>query len=182
MAEIATILQPKEETLTQMSSFDRAMEFVLRWEGGLVDNPADPGGETNFGIAHNSHPDVDIKNLTKETAKEIYRTEYWDKIKGNELPAPIAMAVMDYAVNSGVSRASKALQESVGATKDGQIGPATLQKLRVQAHLLGNRVIAQDVVIQRSDFLSSLVYKKPDMAVFLKGWMRRTHSLMIEVS
>ncbi len=180
--EITLNLPPKEEAVPQMSSFDRAMEFVLRWEGGLVDHESDPGGLTNFGIAKRSHPDVDIKNLTEEQAKEIYRADYWDKIKGDQLPAAVAVAVMDYAVNSGVTRASRALQRVVHAGVDGQIGPNTISQVMAATANRSNQEVAQDVVMQRSDFLSGLVTKKPELTVFLKGWMRRTHSLMIEVS
>jgi len=60
-------------------NFDEIIEVVLHHEGGYVNDPKDPGGETNFGIAKRSHPDVDIKNLTKDGAKEIYKEHYWDK-------------------------------------------------------------------------------------------------------
>ena len=69
------ITKEKEE----MSKFDEIIEVVLEHEGGYVNDPKDPGGETNFGIAKRSHPDVDIKNLTKEGDKEIYKEVYWDK-------------------------------------------------------------------------------------------------------
>jgi lysozyme family protein len=166
---------------TEMSTFNRAMTFVLKWEGGYSNHPSDPGGETNFGIAKRAHPDVDIANLTEQGAKDIYRAEYWDKIRGDDLPDEIAVAVMDYAVNSGVDRASRALQGIVHAVKDGQIGDNTLAQVKVASDLLGSKRVAKKLVMQRSDFLCSLVGKKPDMVVFMKGWMRRTHSLMAEV-
>lgn len=171
---------PPEEP--KMDKFDRAMKFVLRWEGGYVNHPSDPGGETNFGIAKRSHPDVDIANLTEEGAKEIYKEEYWKKVKGDDLPDAIAVAVMDYAVNSGTSRSAKTLQRVVGAGADGAIGPATLAKVAAAVEADGEKAVAQAIVMQRSDFLSDLVKRKPEMAAFLKGWMRRTHSLMAEVS
>ena len=65
----------------EISKFDEIIEVVLEHEGGYVNDPKDPGGETNFGIAKRSHPDVDIKNLTKESAKEIYKEVYWDNNK-----------------------------------------------------------------------------------------------------
>jgi lysozyme family protein len=169
------------QEVPEVTTFDRAMTFVLKWEGGYVDHPSDPGGETNYGIAKRSHPDLDIKMLTKEKAKEIYKEEYWDKIRGDELPDVVAVALMDYSVNSGVSRASKALQSIVHAEADGQIGPNTVKQVKVATELLGEKRIAQKLVMQRSDFLCGLIVKKPDMALFMKGWMRRTHSLMIEV-
>ncbi len=168
--------------VSEVDKFDRAMQFVFRWEGGYVNHPSDPGGETNFGIAKRSHPGVDIANLTEEGAKDIYRSDYWNKVKGDDLPAPVALAVMDYAVNSGVSRSSKTLQKVVGAGQDGAIGPGTLGKLAEAIAAKGEKNVAQDIVMSRADFLSDLVKRKPEMSAFLKGWMRRTHSCMAEVS
>jgi len=171
----------EEGQVPQMTTFDRAMKFVLRWEGGYSDHPSDPGGETNFGISKRAHPDVDIKNLREETAKEIYRKEYWDEIRGDELPDAVAISVMDYAVNSGVGQASRALQTIVHAKSDGQIGPNTLKQVNVATEILGEKIIAQKIVMQRSDFLCGLL-SNPDYIPFMKGWMRRTHSLMTKVS
>lgn len=165
-----------------MDKFDIAMKFTLKWEGGYNDIPEDPGGETNFGIAKRSHPEVDIKNLTEEKAKEIYRKDYWNKISGDNLPPSVALAVMDYAVNSGVSRSAKTLQKIVGAVADGAIGPATLKKVVAAVEKKGELGVAQDVVMERVGFLCKLVKSKPEMSVFLHGWMKRTHQCMAEVS
>ena len=165
-----------------MDKFDRAMEFTLRWEGGLVDHASDPGGLTNFGIAQRSHPDVDIRNLTEEKAKDIYRESYWNKVHGDSLAPAVALAVMDYAVNSGTSRSSKTLQKVVGAGQDGAIGPATLAKVAAAVEKDGEHAVAQAVVMERVAFLCNLVKRKPEMLVFLHGWMKRTHQCMAEVS
>lgn len=165
-----------------MDKFDIAMKFTLRWEGGLVDHASDPGGLTNFGIAQRSHPDVDIRNLTEELAKEIYRKSYWNKIHGDDLPPPVALAVMDYAVNSGTSRSAKTLQKVVGAGVDGAIGPNTLKKVAEAVEKDGENAVAQAVVMERVGFLCRLVKNKPAMIVFLHGWMKRTHQCMAEVS
>ena len=71
----------QEKEKEEMSKFDEIIEVVLEHEGGYVNDPKDPGGETNFGIAKRSNPDVDIKNLTKAEASLIYKTKYWDKNK-----------------------------------------------------------------------------------------------------
>jgi lysozyme family protein len=162
--------------------FETVMEFVMRWEGGYVNHPDDPGGETNFGIAKRSHPDVDIKNLTKEGAKAIYRKEYWDKLRGDDLPLPVALAVMDYGVNSGVMRAAKQLQKSIGASPDGDIGPNTLKALERAVAAKGAKAIAQGVVMKRVIFLTGLVKKGGSRLAFLTGWMKRTHQCMAKVS
>ncbi len=165
-----------------MDKFDRAMKFTLRWEGGLVDHASDPGGLTNFGIAQRPHPDVDIRNLTEELAKDIYREKYWNKIHGDDLPPAIALAVMDYAVNSGTSRATMTLQRVVGAGVDGAIGPKTLRKVVEAIDKNGENAVAQAIVMERVRFLCRLVKNKSEMVVFLHGWMKRTHQCMVEVS
>ena len=106
--------------------FENALKFVLSYEGGYVNDPNDPGGETNLGISKRAYPNEDIKALTKEKAAEIYRRDYWDSCKCNELPESMAIAVFDCAVNQGVKTASRLLQIAVGATVDGVIGPKTV--------------------------------------------------------
>ena len=90
---------PKEKE--EMSKFDEIIEVVLEHEGGYVNDPKDPGGETNFGIAKRSHSDVDIKNLTKEGAKEIYKEVYWDKNKVESLPERFMAYLFRYVCESG---------------------------------------------------------------------------------
>ena len=95
--------------------FDEIIEVVLHHEGGYVNDPDDPGGETNFGIAKRSHPDVDIANLTKDGAKEIYKEHYWDKNKVEDLPANLRHIYFDMCVNQGKGRAVKILQRAANA-------------------------------------------------------------------
>ena len=162
--------------------FETVMEFVLRWEGGYGNHSADPGGETNFGIAKRSHPNVDIKNLTKKGAKEIYRKEYWNKLRGDDLPLPVALAVVDYGVNSGIKRAAKQLQRSIGAVPDGDIGPNTLKALEKAVATRGAKIIAQGIIMKRVIFLTGLVKNGGSRLAFIGGWMKRTHALMAKVS
>lgn len=98
----------------QRSDFDKAIDFVLRWEGGLADHEADPGGLTNFGISQRSYPDLDIRNLTREQAIEIYRRDYWQASGADKLPWPLALIHLDSAVNAGVGKAQQWLQKSDG--------------------------------------------------------------------
>lgn len=92
------------------SNFQQAIKFVLKWEGGYVDNPNDPGGETNFGISKRAYPHLDIKNLAEEQAKEIYHRDYWVKVGCIEIAHPLDIVVFDTAVNLGVSRALEFLK------------------------------------------------------------------------
>ena len=98
-----------------LTQFDDIIEVVLHHEGGYVNDPKDPGGETNFGIAKRSHPDVDIKNLTKDGAKEIYKEVYWDKNKVESLPEDLRHIYFDMCVNQGKGRAVKILQQAANA-------------------------------------------------------------------
>ena len=88
-----------------MNDFDKALKFVLKWEGGYSNDPQDPGGETNFGISKRSYPELDISKLTFKQAKEIYYQNYWLKTGCNELPYPFNIVVFDTAVNMGRRRA-----------------------------------------------------------------------------
>lgn len=92
--------------------FEDAVLIVLEHEGGYVNHPSDPGGETNFGISKRSYPNLDIKNLTKQKAIEIYRKDYWDAIKCDSLPEHLRLIAFDCAVNQGVG-ASKKIIDSI---------------------------------------------------------------------
>ena len=81
-----------------MNAFQLSLQFVLSAEGGYVFNPIDPGGETNYGISKRAHPDEDIKNLTLARAMEIYKKEYWDFYKLDDLSMPYCICVMDALV------------------------------------------------------------------------------------
>jgi lysozyme family protein len=111
--------------------FDDIIEIVLHHEGGYVNDPDDPGGETNFGVAKRSHPDVDIANLTKDGAKEIYKEHYWDKNKVESLSEELRHIYFDMCVNQGRGRAVKILQKAANAKGanlkvDGGMGPMTI--------------------------------------------------------
>ncbi len=116
-----------------MTTFDRAVRFVLRQEGGLVDDPADPGGLTNMGIALAEHPHMtadQIRSLTVDQAIEIYHHEYWVPIHGDDLPGGIDFAALDCAVNQGVRGCIQLMQQGANVDPDGIVGPATLGALR----------------------------------------------------
>lgn len=96
------------------NEFERAIKFVLKWEGGYTNNPKDPGGETKYGISKKSYPTIDIKNLTLNRAKEIYHQNYWLKADCDKLSFPFNLIVFDTAVNCGVRRAKKFMTNSLG--------------------------------------------------------------------
>ncbi len=86
-------------------AFEDCMQFVFKWEGGYVNDPNDLGGETKYGITKRWHPNLDIKNLTREQAMEIYYKDYWLKAGCDKMFYPANLIIFDTAVNMGVSRA-----------------------------------------------------------------------------
>ena len=151
-------------------NFDDIIEVVLHHEGGYVNDPDDPGGETNFGIAKRSHPDVDIANLTKDGAKEIYKEHYWDRNKVESLSEELRHIYFDMCVNQGRGRAVKIMQRAANAkgadlVVDGGMGPKTIAAM--------DGVELQRVRAYRVKYYADLVTRKPDLEKFYFGWFRR---------
>lgn len=158
--------------------FDICFQMVIKHEGGFVAHPSDPGGITNLGVTKAAWEEYlgkevteqDMRDLTVETVKPFYRKNYWDRVRGDDLPPGVDYAVFDFAVNSGVARASRMLQECVGATKDGSIGPKTVDAVKTH----DAAVLAQELCDKRLEFLQGL----PHFQTFARGWTRR----VLEVS
>ena len=112
-----------------MNFFDFAFDLIVQHEGGYVNDPDDPGGETCYGISKRSYPDLDISRLTAAQAKEIYKNDYWLKCGCDLLSFPIALCLFDSAVNQGRRRACKALQKILLVEVDGIIGPITIKAM-----------------------------------------------------
>lgn len=113
-----------------MTAFDKAFAFTVGIEGGYSNHPSDPGGETMWGItiavARANGYLASMRDMPQSVAKAIYKTQYWDKCRCEELNAGFADDVFDIAVNHGVSTAIKCLQEVARVTADGSIGPKTI--------------------------------------------------------
>lgn len=154
------------------ADFERALEFVLRWEGGYVNDPEDPGGETKYGISKRAYPNLDIKNLTLSQAKEIYYRDYWLRAHCPEVPPHIRLMHFDTAVNMGVRTATKCLQYSVGARVDGVWGKETAEKLP-QANLYA-------YAYYRIKVYCTLVIQNNKLLKFLKGWLTRVNEALYE--
>jgi lysozyme family protein len=165
------------------TAFERAFKVVIGEEGGMSLNPADPGNwtggsqgsgvlrGTKYGIAASAHPTLNIVALTLEEAQAIYKTEYWDKMRGDNLPPTLALLVFDAAVNCGPSRAAKWLQVAVGVAQDGIIGPATLAA--VESHRGTGATVCAEYMARRTVFMADL----PTWRVFGLGWARRLCAL-----
>lgn len=119
---------------TIKDDFPRALEVVLKLEGGYSDDPRDSGGKTQYGItekvARSFGYSGDMRELTKQTAAEIYKQGYWLNCKCGELPYPLSLYVFDCAVNQGSDAAKKLLQAALNVKQDGLIGSVTLAAAR----------------------------------------------------
>jgi lysozyme family protein len=148
-----------------MSNFEGFIERVLSHEGGYVNDARDPGGETKFGICKRSYPSVDIKGLTRDAAISIYRADFWERVKGDELPRAFAFQALDAAVNHGIGNAVRWLQRAAGVADDGNIGPATLAAISRQEP--ADLVLAFNA--ERLEFYAKLAA----FDAFGRGWVRR---------
>lgn len=111
--------------------FDAAFERLIGHEGGYVNDPRDPGGETKYGISKRAYPGEDIAGMTLDRAKYLYRRDYWNAVRGNELPDALKFAMFDAAVNAGPRQAILWLQRALGVADDAIIGPQTMMAVRV---------------------------------------------------
>ena len=152
--------------------FDKAVEDVLKHEGGYVNDPDDPGGETNMGISKKAYPYLNIKELTKQDVKDIYYKDYWLKAKCDKLPIELQHIYFDMVVNMGKSRAVKVLQKACNAKGqtldvDGGIGPKTIQA-SLKSGLEKERLRSY-----RVKYYADLVNRKPTLEKYWYGWFRR---------
>lgn len=153
--------------------YDESLRRLLIHEGGYSNHPSDPGGPTKFGITISDYREyvkpgataADVRAMTIEDAKAIYRAHYWDALRCDELPAGLDYAVFDYGVNSGIGRAKKVLQRVLGVTADGVFGPETIRA--VTACAPKQTIVA--ICDERLRFLQRL----STWPVFGKGWGRR---------
>jgi len=158
-------------------NFDKALELVLKHEGGYVDHPQDPGGATNYGITKKVYETYlgrsctkdEVKEMPLEAVSEIYKRKYWDKIKGDDLPNGLDWCVFDFAVNAGVSRAARTLQGFLATAIDGIIGSGTLEA--IDNYPTSIKGVIEVYTAQRSTFYRTLKHYE----TFGKGWDRRCY-------
>jgi len=167
----------KTTSSSSITSFERCVALVLLHEGGFVQRPRDPGGATNFGITRETLAQArgafasvdDVRRLSREEAASIYRRFYWNPIRADDLPVGLDLALFDFAVNSGISRSVKALQEVLGAAADGIVGPITLQR----AWQADVSATIRELTRRRLGFLARL----STWGVFGRGWRKRVLSV-----
>jgi len=164
--------EPKSETSRE--KFEKAMKFVRVVEGGIFNHPNDPGGFTNMGLTQRDYPNLDLKNLTRKQADNIFYKDYWSKSSANKLPDPVYISYFDSVVNTGVGRANRILQKSVGAKQDGVVGPITLGLVKKYEDPVE---LALKVADNKQLFYESLVKRSDRYKPFLRGWTRRSNAL-----
>ncbi len=158
-------------------NFEQCLAITLAHEGGWADHPKDPGGATMNGVTIGTYAQFkgrkvtkdELRNISETDLRTIYRRNYWDKVRGDDLPAGLDLVAFDGAVNSGPSRGARWLQHGVGALPDGKIGPETVRAATITnaAQAIG---LACDV---RLSFLRSL----KTWATFGKGWSSRVEDI-----
>lgn len=169
-----------------MAKFEIEIPRVLAHEGGYVNHPSDPGGETNRGITDrldgkidglvdldgDGIGDVNIKGLTEDQAKEVYKRKFWDQMKGDEIESQaIAGILFDGYVNMG-TQAIKMIQRILSLKDDGVVGNKTITAINNADEIILYTAYKKARIM----FYENLVERKPQLAVFLKGWLRRINS------
>jgi lysozyme family protein len=160
-------------------AFSRAVAFVIdKLEGGpkLV---SDSGGLTKWGISKKGNPDVDVANLTREEAEAIYRRRYWNVVKADLLPEPLALLVFDAGVNMSTRVAVQILQRVLEVTDDGTIGPETL--LAVRSFKYQDELRVRYNALRIMSYVD-LVRRKPFNQANLWGWICRCERVVAEAT
>lgn len=145
--------------------FDTFFDRLIGHEGGYVNDPNDPGGETKWGISKRSYPNLDIKNLTREQAKEIYRTNFWNRVNADILPDGVAFQLFDFAVNSGIETSIRYFQRALNVADDGFFGPISKEAART----ISETDMIMRLNAERLDFMTRL-RNWPNHG---RGWARR---------
>jgi lysozyme family protein len=168
------------------ANFEASLPFVLRWEGGFVDHPADPGGRTNRGITQRVYdqwraaqglPPQDVKLLEGAEMEAIYESGYWVPPRCDLLRRRLDLVQFDTAVNMGAGRAVRFLQKAVGCRVDGGFGSET-ERAAGACDLMATLEVYCDA---RLAYYRRLVEKRPELGVFLRGWTNRVNALRAEV-
>lgn len=162
--------------------FNDIVAEVINMEGGFVDHPYDKGGQTKYGISQRSYPNIDIKNLTQDQAKNIYFKDFWDKYHCMLVPEKFRHLYFDMLVNHGPRNATLILQRALAGSAhskykylaiDGHFGTVTKEALASSF-----RLTLLDLVSERLLFYARLIRRKPNQKVFFSGWVSRSVSFL----
>lgn len=158
--------------------FDEVIDYVIENEGGYVNDPNDPGGETKYGISKRTYPMVDIASITKQQAKEFYHRDYWLRFRIDQIPNEvIARKVLDMAVLMGGVRATEKLQLALRACGrtlrvDGYIGPETLHAIRS----VSEEALLAALRSEAAGHYRLIASKNPRLEKYLNGWLKRAYA------
>jgi len=173
-----------------ISNWDKSFDMVIAHEGGFTNDERDPGnklpdgrkGSTMLGctqanwekyIGHEVTQD-DMKALKKEDVKPLYKRDYWDAVKGDDLPIGVDYAVFDFAINAGPSVARKMIQKALGVTADGAIGPATMKAIQ--------EANDKDLLDKFSHSKEAFYKSLPTFQTYGKGWLKRVADVQTSAS
>ena len=166
-------------------NYDHCLGLILHHEGGYVNHPKDPGGETNKGITKRVYENwcieqdlfqKDMKDLKISDVAPIYKQNYWDRCKCDSLPDGVDLCVFDFGVNAGTGRGARFLQKCVGAVADGAIGPNTLRQVDEWVAMRGE----EDLIVEYSERRRNYYKRLKTFSTFGKGWLRRVEETELE--
>ena len=159
------------------NNYDDCLSEILHHEGGYVNHPKDPGGITNRGVTKAVYDKwigressvQEMKDLTEDDVAPIYKKNYWDRLKCDDLPDGLDLCVFDFGVNAGPGRSAKYLQKMIGTTVDGGIGPNTLRAVHNYVEEVGLKGAIQEFQTRRQSYYEKL----STFETFGRGWTRR---------
>ena len=153
-----------------MANFLLAIDKILENEGLLSNDPDDTGKLTKYGISQKTYPNKDIVNLSLDRAKELYKRDYWDKVKGDAIYSQkVAESIFDFAVNGGVATSSKLAQRVVGADDDGIIGSNTIAMI----NSFSEEKFIPLFTIEKIKRYRKICLNDPTQKKFFFGWVSR---------
>lgn len=161
--------------MSGMSQFPPPFNLACNWllspeiEGGYVNDPDDPGGETHFGISKRAYPDLDIAALTEDQARAIYFRDYWQEADCDQLPVQLGWALFDGVVNHKMSVAIGLMQQSLGVKADGINGPVT----QAAAHRSYHPQVLVDYLSRRAQLYHDITLSNHTQSKYYRGWLRR---------
>ena len=166
-------------------NYDHCLGLILHHEGGYVNHPKDPGGETNKGVTKRVYENwcieqdlfqKNMKDLKISDVAPIYKQNYWDRCKCDSLPDGVDLCVFDFGVNAGTGRGARFLQKCVGAVADGAIGPNTLRQVDEWIAMRGE----EDLIVEYSERRRNYYKRLKTFSTFGKGWLRRVEETELE--
>jgi lysozyme family protein len=163
--------------MASQDDFNKAFALIVGIEGGYVNDPNDPGGETKYGISKRSYPNVDIASLSLEDAEAIYQKDFWVPAGCPDMPPRLAFVVLDCAINNGVTRAIMFLQQTLNLIVDGELGPVT--RAAIQRAATANETgIAVDFHAYRLRYMVEL----GTWPTYRGGWSKRLANIPFQAA